>query len=125
MNVPYHPRSTLSPLDLEIKRKQNQLQVNLLKQKDPDYQKKRNEAERLRRKAKRESDPEWWEEQKRKAKEYYKKNPQVQIKATLKWNAANKDRKNATNKRSYEKNKVAILARRKEKRRLAREAKNG
>lgn len=125
MNGPYHPMATLDPIDRDIIRLKKRLQVNLQKQRDPNYTKKKNEKERLRRKAKRESDPEWWEEQKRKQKEYYKKNPQVQIRATLKWNKKNRDKKNATNRRSYEKNKVAILARRKEKRRLAREAKNG
>lgn len=55
MNGPYRPHSTLSPIDLEIKRKQGALQVIRNKQRDPNWQKKRNEAERLRRAKKRKS----------------------------------------------------------------------
>lgn len=123
MNGPYHPRSTLSPIDLKIKRLQTKLQVIKNKERDPNWQKKRNEAERLRRKKKREEDPAYKEKINTQAREYYKKNPQKQIDATLKWNKANKDRKNATNRRSYQKNKEKICAKNKEKRRLKREAK--
>ena len=122
MNGPYHPRSTLSETDLQILRKKDKLKRINAQIKDPDYHKKKAEKERLRRKKKREEDPVWAEEQRQKARDYYRKNPQKQIQSTLKWNAKNRDRKNATNKRSYWKNRDKILAKRKEKRKIAREA---
>jgi len=123
MNGPYHPMDTLDPIDADILRLKKKLQVNKMKQQDPNWQKRRNDKERLRRQALRESDPNYAEKLNAKAREYYRKNPQIQIKATTKWNKANKARKNATNKRSYEKNKVAILAKRRNKRAVIRKDK--
>ena len=108
--------ATLDPVDHQILLLKKRLQVNKMKQQDPGWQKRRSEKERLRRKAKRESDPEYKAKLNADAKEYYKKNPQRQIKSSTKWNNTHKDQKNATNRKSYEKNKVGILARRKAKR---------
>jgi len=123
LNGPYHPIHTLPEIDQKILRLKKRLQTNKMKQQDPEWQKRRNAKERERRRKLRETNPEWWENEKRKTRERYRKNPKPQIESTIKWNKANRDRKNATNRRSYEKNKEKISARNKLKRKLKREAK--
>ena len=68
---------------------------------DAERRKRRTDNERIRRANLRKTNPIWHELQKKKQKDYYRKNPEIQIRSSTKWNQANKERKNANNRASY------------------------
>ena len=123
MNDPYHPVSEMSEIDHQIFNLKKRLQRNNQKQNDPNYNKKRNESKKKNVAKKRIEDPEYFEKLNEKQRARYNANPRPQIEASGKWNKAHKERCNANKRKSYQKNKDAICAKNRERRRLKREAK--
>ena len=76
------------------------------------WRKHRSDNERIRRANLRKTNPKWHKKNLKTQKKYYRKNPGPQIASSTKWNQEHKDRKNANNRASYDRNKDAINARR-------------
>lgn len=86
--------------------------------KDAKWRQHRTTNERIRRAKLRKTNPEWHKKQLKNQKNYYEKNPDVQIKSSTKWNQEHKARKNANNRASYARNAIQINARRRKARKL-------
>lgn len=117
--------ASLSEIDRDIIRLKKRLQTNKMKQQDPNWQKRRNELQKLRRVKKMITDPEHQKLVNAKQRERYAKNPGPQIESSKKWNLDNKERKNANQRALYAKNPEKMRIKIRERRRKKRELKNG